>query len=66
MIKAVITHPDILQMERYGELNPKEAVCTCDMCGEDIYEGEDYYQINNDNICKFCINDFRKTAEFEI
>lgn len=61
-----LVHPDILQMERYGELNPKEAVCTCDVCGEGIYEGEVYYSIKEDCICTNCIDDFRKTAEIEI
>lgn len=66
MIEAIMTHPDIIKMEKYGELNPEEAIYTCDICGEGIYDGEEYYQINNDNICKFCIEDFRKTAEIDV
>ncbi len=66
MIEAIMTHPDILRMEKYGELNPEEAIYTCDICGEEIYEGDDYYSIEGDYICTSCIDDFRKTAEIDV
>lgn len=37
----------------------------CDVCGEPIYVGDDYYKIDGKDICDDCINDFRKVAEGE-
>ena len=37
-------------------------VCTCDICGYGINEGDDYYEIDSNNFCDDCINDYRKTA----
>ena len=34
----------------------------CDICGEDIDEGEVYYDIDNTKICEECINGYKNYA----
>lgn len=41
-------------------------VCTCELCGYEIYEGTPMYVIEGKNICEGCIDDCRTYAEFEI
>lgn len=36
--------------------------CTCEWCGEPIYIGDIYYDLNGDKVCEDCIMDCRKTA----
>lgn len=51
------------------KLQPEEAntYCICESCGCDIYEGEDYYYIDEVDVCDSCIWDyvrqFKKIAE---
>lgn len=40
-------------------------VCECSCCGEPIYGGDEYYDINGDVWCEECILDARKEAEYE-
>ena len=35
----------------------------CDECGAEIYEGETYCEINENEYCDKCIEKFTKTAE---
>lgn len=41
----------------------------CSMCGNDIYLDEDYYVIEDDNMCEDCarewLDEHRKTADYE-
>ena len=37
----------------------------CVGCGNDILDGDDYYDINGDYYCEDCIYERRKTAEVE-
>jgi hypothetical protein len=37
----------------------------CDECGEPIYEGDTYYQVDLDKYCEDCMNDFKRIAEVE-
>ena len=41
-------------------LDPPEDVvfATCDHCGGEIYEGEEYYYIDGQYICEDCLSDF--------
>lgn len=35
----------------------------CDDCGEDIYEGDDFYEVDNEtNYCEDCMHDRKKEA----
>lgn len=34
---------------------PKEIAATCESCGKEIYEGEDYLECNNLVYCRKCI-----------
>lgn len=47
----------------YPEIEP---YCQCDMCGEPIYDGEDYWDINGDIVCEDCLLEymqcFKRTA----
>ena len=40
-----------------------EPVFVCDGCGQEIYEGEDVWRIQNEVYCEDCIDGFRSTAE---
>lgn len=42
---------------------PEVYKCSC--CGEPIYEGDTYYDIDGDAWCEECILDTRKEAECE-
>lgn len=35
----------------------------CEGCGQPIYVGEDYYDINGEPYCEDCVHDMRKVAE---
>ena len=35
----------------------------CSFCGEPIYYGEDYYDINDEKICCACISDCKRSAD---
>jgi hypothetical protein len=36
----------------------------CSGCGENIYDGETYYDVMGEQFCESCIDDARKVAEF--
>lgn len=40
-----------------------EKMYECSWCGEPIYYGDDYYNINGEHICENCIRDCRTTAD---
>lgn len=40
-------------------------VTTCEMCGEDILEGDTMYVIGDDTFCEECIRDCKKEAEID-
>lgn len=39
--------------------------CQCSVCGEDIYEGDDCYDIGEMCICEACIDDAHHYAELD-
>ena len=47
-----------------NEPAPK-VVTTCFNCGEDIYEGDECYDLPNGKWCTKCIEDSRITAEVD-
>lgn len=64
-----LEHPDITYARATGE-DPTEPrtvrACTCDVCGEDLGDGEDYYDILHHIICTRCIRGSRCTAYAEV
>ena len=30
----------------------------CDLCGKEIYEGEEYYRINGESVCSDCLETY--------
>ena len=58
----MIEHPIITRMEQYGELNPPEVYCHCDLCGREIYVGEDLFDFDGQYICEKCMSRHRITA----
>lgn len=56
------------ELDRYLTTAPDDdmtPVCVCSICGAEIYEGDDYYEVNDEAFCEDCMVDtFRKTAEF--
>lgn len=58
---------EIAQWQYDNYLPPEQVVvCECDVCGDDIYEGDDHYVIDGDVFHIDCIHDwarlFRKEA----
>lgn len=45
-------------------LDPPEvkAVLNCDLCGDEIFEGDYYYDLNGEVICENCVESARKVA----
>lgn len=41
------------------------AVFICSGCGHDIFEGEDYWDVLDEQFCETCIDNARKVAEYE-
>lgn len=40
------------------------SVFVCSGCGDNIYDGDDYYEVMGEQFCQNCIDDARKVAEF--
>lgn len=45
----------------YKEIEPEE-IFICSWCGEKIYEGDSYYDINGETVCYDCIDRCEKFA----
>ena len=45
------------------ESQGKKVVCTCEGCGAEIYDGEDYFSVMGDAFCENCVT--RRTAEYD-
>lgn len=43
----------------YGDEEPS---FTCDWCGEDIYYGDEYYDLGNERVCATCIKNAKSFA----
>lgn len=41
----------------------RRVVCHCSQCYNEIYEGEGFYIINDEEWCEECVTDCRATAE---
>ena len=58
------------QLKSEPPLDPPEPTVAlyCDNCGNEIYVGEDYWDINGDRICRDCLDDWldrcKKEAEY--
>lgn len=54
-------------LDRYLTTPPEcneKPMYECCVCGSEIYEGDEYYEINGDIYCEECIeSEFKKTAE---
>ena len=62
-MENVMDHPVIRAMERNGYA--KKTFTTCDWCGGDILEGDEYYNIHGEVLCFDCVQDCLKRAEEE-
>ena len=51
-----------LGSEDKGWDEPEEATFVCAWCGEDIFEGDEYYDFEGDSVCFECINKCLKIA----
>lgn len=56
-------HPTITELERFGMPEPV-VFEKCQICGNEIYEGEEYYAMIDDVVCEDCIFDY--TREFKL
>lgn len=50
---------------RCPNADPPKRVFICSGCGEDICEGEFYYDILGEQFCKTCIEDAMREAEYD-
>lgn len=41
------------------------AVYVCSGCDQEIYEGEDYFDILGEQFCENCVRNARRTAEYD-
>ena len=41
------------------------AVYVCSGCGENIYSGDNYWDIMGEQFCEACIDGYRETAEYD-
>lgn len=48
-------HPDIGKIEMFGYAVEEETQYQCDICGESLFEGEAYFEINGEIFCEFCL-----------
>ena len=62
-MEQIPDHPVIRRMERTGR--QRRVFTTCDWCGGDILEGEEYYNIHGEVLCFDCVQDCLKQAEEE-
>lgn len=58
-----------MRLERIPEppLDPPEprVVCRCELCGDEIYEGDTIYRFRPYVICERCVEDRKDYAEVE-
>ena len=57
-----LQHPDITAAERTGYPRQPRVFTTCDWCGTEIREGDEYYDIHGEILCAECVNECRKEA----
>ena len=43
----------------------EKVVCYCELCGNEIYEGETMYAIDDMKICEDCVYHSKTTAELD-
>ena len=48
--------------EMYEEIEP---YFTCDKCGADIYEGQEYYNFEGDTLCEQCFDEIQEIEKRE-
>ena len=55
-----LQHPDITAAERTGYPRGREpeVFAQCEYCGDDIYIGEDYYDIHGYKYCWHCMQNY--------
>lgn len=37
----------------------------CEICGEPIYDGDEYFELDGHNYCEACVNGSYRTAEVD-
>jgi formylmethanofuran dehydrogenase subunit E len=40
----------------------RETIFECAECGEPVCDGDEYYRINGDVYCRYCVDEMRFTA----
>lgn len=50
---------------RCPNADPPKPVFLCGWCNAEIYESDDYFEIDDCQVCESCISDCSKTAERE-
>jgi hypothetical protein len=57
-MENILDHPVIRNMERtgYPDGNTPDVMLFCQSCGDEIFRGEEYYDIDGDPWCRKCIS----------
>ena len=63
MCKICLTHPCDSRCPNAPE---PPIYARCSMCEKPIYDGDDYYEIDDYNYCESCVRDCWKTAEVDL
>lgn len=54
---------DNMESESCCEAPQSKVFKPCSICGENILEGDSYYEVGAQDVCEQCINTFRRIAE---
>ena len=49
-----------MRFPRVRELDGHMIACECELCGDDIHTGEDYYLVNGQVFCEDCLADYAR------
>ena len=60
------TDNPVRDAERYQQELENRPCLTCSVCGGSLYDGDTYYEIDNEDFCPECmISEFRKVVDLE-
>lgn len=51
--------------DAYYEPPEARLFANCDWCGDEIFEGDDYYELNGEKVCCECVSRCCREAEIE-
>lgn len=49
-----------MKLPKVREADGTRTAAWCDRCGEEIYEGTDFYRVNGETVCEDCLCDYAR------